>query len=198
MEKCEKKSILFLDLDGTICLSNNWGGRFKKYREYLIKNPGIPVNKCPVDIRFDNFDTKAIKVLNEILTETDVDIVVSSDWRHHATLEELGEYFLSQGIIKTPIDVTPKTKDIDPKWWKSFQNLANIEHERVIEIKYWLSQHPEVTNWVAVDDLNLGIYEPYSGDIFNENGLTNFVNKKKNDEGIKQTGIKDKILKYLK
>ena len=25
-----KKAILFLDHDGVICLSDNWGGRFKK------------------------------------------------------------------------------------------------------------------------------------------------------------------------
>lgn len=192
------KSIIFLDNDGVICLATEWGGRAKKYREYLKNNPRIPINECPVNIRFDNFNKKAVKVLNEILTETNADMVVSSDWRNHATLEELGEYYLSQGIIKKPIDVTPFIKDINPKWFKRFSNYAQLEHERVIEIKHWLSLHPEVTNWVAVDDLNLGVYDPYSGDIFNDNGLINFVHTTKEDEGIKQTGIKEKILNYFK
>ena len=32
--------ILFLDLDGVLCLSNNWGGRakkWKKYKNYIYK-----------------------------------------------------------------------------------------------------------------------------------------------------------------
>ena len=189
--------IIFLDNDGVICLSNNWGGRKKKYAEYLKTAPYTPINLCPVDIRFDDFDVKAIKTLNSVLEKTGADIVVSSDWRNHATLEELGEYYLSQGIIKKPIGVTSRVDKVDPIWWNKFRGLAYLEHERVIEIKYWLSQHPEVINWVEVDDLNLGIYEPHSGDIFNENGLTNFVHTTKENEGIKQTGIEEKIIKYF-
>lgn len=189
--------VIFLDNDGVICLSDNWGSRFKKTKAYSNPNPD-GVRSIPVEFRFDNFDKKAIKVLNEILEETGAEIVVSSDWRYHATLEELGEYYLSQGIMKAPISFTSHTKDIDPKWWATFKNQALLEHERVIEIKHWLSLHPEVTNWVAIDDLNLGIYEPVSGDIFNEDGLTNFVHTRKSNEGIKQSGIKDKVLKHLK
>jgi hypothetical protein len=192
--------VIFLDNDSVICLSSNWGGRNKKWSKYRSSNPESSkfINDAPVVVRFDDFDKKAVKILNEVLEETGAEIIVSSDWRYHATLEELGEYYLSQGIIKTPIGITPFTKDIDPKWWETFHNYAMLEQERVIEIKYWLEQHPEVTNWVAVDDLNLGIYEPISGDIFNENGLTNFVHTRKPNEGIKQSGIKEKIIKHLK
>jgi hypothetical protein len=201
MEKNKKNSIIFLDCDSVICLSSNWGGRIKKWAKYRSSNPESSkfFNDAPVGVRFDDFDKKAIDVLNEILEETGVEIVVSSDWRYYATLEELGEYFSSQGIIKKPIDITPQTKDIDPKWWDAFNSGGSpIENERVIEIKCWLEQHPEVTHWVAIDDLNLGIYEPISGDIFNENGLINFVHTRKPNKGIKQSGIKEKILKYLK
>lgn len=189
--------ILFLDHDGVICLSNNWGGRYKKYKEYLKKHPGTPMSDCPTNIRFDNFDTKSIKVLNDIITSTNCEIVVSSDWRHHATLSEIGDYYIEQGVCKRPLSFTPKTKDIDPVWWKTFVNQALLEHERVVEIKYWLSCHPEVTHWVAVDDLNLGVYDHITGDLFNENGLTNFVHTTLENEGIKQSGIKDRILFYL-
>lgn len=186
--------VIFLDNDGVICLSNNWGSRFKKSKSYSNPNPGGFV---PVEFRFDNFDKKSVEVLNKIVEDTNADIVVSSDWRYHATLDELGEYYLSQGIIKKPIGVTSFTKDIDPKWWSTFKNQALLEHERVIEIKHWLSLHPEVSHWVAVDDLNLGIYDPITKDIFNNEGLTNFVHTRKSNEGIKQTGIKDKIIKHL-
>ena len=100
--------VIFLDNDGVICLSNNWGGRKKKWAKYRSANPDTSPNlkDATVEVRFDDFDKKAIKVLNEILEETESEIVVSSDWRCHATLEELGEYFLSQGILKKPVGVT--------------------------------------------------------------------------------------------
>jgi hypothetical protein len=108
------KSILFLDHDGVICLSNNWGGRSKKWAKYRSENPdsSLEFKDKPVNCRFDDFDTKAIKVLNEIIEQTGCDIVVSSDWRLHATLEELGDYYISQGIIKRPVDVTDIFKDL--------------------------------------------------------------------------------------
>ena len=52
--------VIFLDHDGVICLSQQWGGRFKKAG--FDSNP-----ETPLDIRMDNFDKKAIKVLNEII-----------------------------------------------------------------------------------------------------------------------------------
>jgi hypothetical protein len=54
----------------------------------------VKKKKTPLySIRFDDFDTKSVKILNEILEETGAEIVVSSDWKLHATLEELGEYY---------------------------------------------------------------------------------------------------------
>jgi len=102
--------VIFLDNDGVICLSNNWGGRSKKWARYRSANPESSrvLSDAPVDVRFDNFDTKAVKVLNEILELTESEIVVSSDWRFHANLEELGEYYLSQGISKKPIGFTKR------------------------------------------------------------------------------------------
>lgn len=187
--------ILFLDNDGVICLGNQWGTRHKKLRKWMVQNG----NKASYDMdhRFDNFDHKAIQVLNEILTETGADYVISSDWRYHATLEELQGYYLLKGVIKAPIDMTPHTKDIDPEWWSKHKNFAMLEQERCLEIKWWLEQHPEVTHWVAVDDLNLGFYDKWTGDLINEYGLSNFVLTPRSNEGIKQSGIKEKILKYL-
>ena len=36
----------------------------------------------------DDFDSKAVKLLNRILDETGAEIVVSSDWRNWSTLEQ--------------------------------------------------------------------------------------------------------------
>ena len=190
--------VIFLDNDGVICLSNNWGGRLKKWANYRSANPDSSKEKkdAPVSVRFDDFDKKAIKILNEILEETEAEIVVSSDWKLHATLEELGEYYESQGIIKKPIALTPNIqncKDYDsnfiwsPRW--------ESEQIRTIEIKQYLHDHPEVTHCVSVDDLKMGkIGEPWK----DEWAIDNFVLTPKSNEGIKQSGIKEKIIKYLK
>ena len=185
--------VIFLDNDGVICLSNNWGSRFKKQRKFFTKdNPRKGLAKTgPVEVRFDNFDRKAIDVLNSILEETGAEIVVSSDWRLHATLEELGDYYLSQGIIKAPISVTDRFKDLFPKEWSGLRFRAELELERSMEINHWIENHPEVTHWVAVDDLDMS-------DAFLQPGLTNFVLTPRSREGIKQSGVKEKIVDFLK
>ena len=104
--------VIFLDHDGVICLANNWGGRLKKAKEYRKKNRIFPKYSdpnygLPVECRFDDFDTKAIQVLNEILEATGAEVVVSSDWKRWATVEEMGRYYEQQGIIKKPIAFTP-------------------------------------------------------------------------------------------
>ena len=195
--------VIFLDNDGVICLSNNWGERAKKWANFKRDNPEVEFENRPVICRFDDFDDKAVKVLNEILEETGAEIVVSSDWRLHANLEELGEYYESQGIIKKPFAVTDIFKDIFPKEWNAFRYRAELELERSMEIGHWLENHPEVTHWVAVDDLDmspefLSKYFSHSEDEAKNPGLTNFVLTPRSREGIKQSGVKEKILKFLK
>jgi len=190
MENSVKK-IIFLDNDGVICLSSEWGSRYKKTKAY--SNPTPNIKDVPVEFRLDNFNKKAIKVLNEILEETGADIVVSSDWKFHATLEELGEYYLSQGIIKKPIGITTKSL---PQGLDYFHRNTELEETRSYEILEWLKSHPEVTHWVAVDDLNMSErFGEISGNY--QWGLKNFVHTPKSNEGIKQSGVKEKILKFL-
>lgn len=193
--------VLFLDNDGVICLSENWGSRRKKQIKEG-RSMGTSASELPVHARFDNFDRKAIKVLNQILEKTGAEYVVSSDWRFHATLEELGDYYISQGLIKKPIDATGMFKDLFPKEWLGLRFRAELELERSMEIQHWLENHPEVTHWVAVDDLDMSIeflsprFSAADGSD-SKPGLTNFVKTPKSWEGIKQSGIKDKIIKFL-
>ena len=194
--------VIFLDNDGVICLSSNWGTRHKKQAKWGKMKLSMSMSSIPVEYRFDNFDRKSIKILNEILESTNAEIVVSSDWRLHANLEELGQYYTSQGIIKKPIAVTDLFKDIYPSEWSSLRFRADLELERSMEINHWLENHPEVTHWVAVDDLNMSV--EFLGDRFAAKdgsdlkaGLTNFVHTTRMWEGIKQSGIKNKIIKHL-
>lgn len=193
--------VIFLDHDGVICLSSEFGGRFKKQRK-VGRKLSQSVASLPIEARFDNFNKKAIKILNEILEETGAEIVISSDWKNFATVEELGIYYEQQGIIKKPIDFTPWLKDCDwhLKEYTEFPWVRywDLEQTRSIEIRQHLINHPEITKWVAIDDLNMGKTGSHNSMEFEHDwGLDNFVLTPKTTEGIKQTGIKEKILNYL-
>lgn len=195
--------VIFLDNDGVICLINNFGSRHKKQRKLYGKGELPKHNEIDILTRFDNLDEKCVKVLNEILNETNAEYVISSDWRKYATLDELGFYYLSQGIVKRPIGFT------DLFHYNEWNDNGLIpegvvftrhpyEQERYCEILKWLKDHPEVTNWVAIDDMNLAKkFQDYSGEVERDWGLENFV---RTDviEGIKKSGLKKKLINFLK
>ena len=167
--------VLFLDHDGVICLSRQWGKRNTK----KSKERG--------EI-FDPFCPKAIKVLNEIIEKTDCEIVVSSDWRLYCDLLKMKQTYFNRGIYKEPVGYTISFSDMDidileeTKEYKNVYKIAARVREK--EIRHWLDTHPEITKWVAVDDLPM-------------NKLKNFIHTIRPNEGIKQKGIKEKIIKLL-
>lgn len=186
--------VIFLDHDGVICLYEQWGTRAKKVKSYCDENEleystEWNSSKIPMDVRMDNFDTKAIKVLNEIIEATDAEIVISSDWKLHGTLAEIGEMYRTRGILKSPIAVTPRLRDFDSESAGLFEWKGWLERARCLEIQKWLSENP-VESWVAVDDLDMS-------DNFLKPGLSNFILTPKSTEGIKQSGVKEKIIKIL-
>jgi hypothetical protein len=167
--------VIFLDHDGVVCLSNNWGSRLKKQKKWGGRKMSMTLREVPVEYRFDNFDKKAVKVLNEVIVETGAEIVVSSDWKLHGSLEDMGKYYDLMGVVKKPIDFTP-----------IIDQPGTLELLRSLEIQKWLENNKNVTSWVSVDDLDMTLF---LGD--------NFVLTPKGSEGIKQTGIKDKLIKIL-
>lgn len=134
--------------------------------------------KKPNKYDSDLFDKGCVQVVNEILIELpDTEIVVSSDWRHNMSLGLMREMYSWQGIIKQPIGFT----DLVPG------TVMELELSRSKEILKWLNQHNIKENWCAVDDLNMS-----------ELLKDNFVLCPKDNEGIKQCGIKEKIIETLK
>ena len=73
------------------------------------------------------------------------------------------------------------------------------EQERALEIAQYVKDHPEITHWVAVDDLDMRydiVWTDGTEDI-NPWGLKNFVYTAIMSEGIKQAGKKERIIKFL-
>jgi hypothetical protein len=192
--------VIFLDHDGVICLSTEWGGRYKKQNKWGGRKLSMTPIEMPIEYRFDNFNKKAIKILNEILEETGAEVVVSSDWKRWCTVEEMGKYYESQGINKKPIAFTPnlsECKNYDDSF--PWERQWDLEQTRSLEIKQYLQDHPEVTEWVAIDDLDMGkTGKHYSVNFTHDWGLENFVLTPKGNEGLKQSGIKEKVVSYLK
>jgi hypothetical protein len=194
--------IIFLDHDGVICLDNNWGSRKKKQDKWGGRKLSMSLREIPLEYRFDNFDKKAIDVLNEILETTGAEIVVSSDWKAWASIEQMGEYYEMQGIIKKPIAYTKNLGQCSFQDTKSFIWSAtyDLEQSRYVEITQYLMDHPEITHWVSIDDLHMGRHvenSKYGAFDRDDWGLENFVWTPRPSEGIKQSGVKEKILKYL-
>lgn len=119
--------VLFLDFDGVL---NSVGSFIYNNRQNLLGLTKIRTNQsfCPV----------ASSNLQYILEELpDVQIVVSSTWRKYKTIDVLKNFFESNNISSDRIvGVTP----IDP------------DRYRGNEIREYLNSHPEVTNFVIVDD----------------------------------------------
>jgi hypothetical protein len=153
------KKYLYLDIDGVLCLGSEINPKQTKW--------GLVYK----------FNRKTVKVLNEILISCNPEIIISSDWKYHYSLNELQEIFEWQKIIKLPIDTTP---------FYSYKTVETLEEDRVNEILTHVNEHkPDI--WVAIDDMNLSAF-------IDEN---HFVRTPKYMEGIKQCGIKEKIIKIL-
>ena len=154
--------IIFLDIDGVLSLNSDYGkASDNKWGSY-------------------RFDQKAVAILNFILQETNAEIILSSDWRTHYTLQEMREIFAHNFVLKGPIGFTIRSKNY---------NGDNLENGRAEEIRHWVELHAwkDDTKWVAIDDLNM-----------EDQLYPNFVWCPKSSEGIKQSGVKDKIIEKLK
>jgi len=123
------------------------------------------------------FDKKCVEVLNTILKETDAEIVISSDWRIEFKFNELKNIFKINNVIKQPIDITPEF----------ITSAQYLEKNRAAEILEYIDNY-KISSYIVIDDLDMSKW-------FDEN---NFIQCPNSMEGIKQTGIKNKIIKKLK
>jgi len=151
---------LYLDIDGVLSLGSEIHPKLTKWG-YVHR-----VNK------------KAVRVLNEIIDETDTDIILSSDWKDHYSLTSLQEIFVEMmGVKKAPIDVTVSLKGRTMQLLEKYRSEEILEHVNRIK----------PLHWTAVDDLDLSLWLPEKRFVI----CTRFY------EGIKQTGKREEIIKKL-
>ena len=127
------------------------------------------------------FDEKCVKVFNSIVETTNPIIILSSDWKRDFTIEQLNRIFEINGVNCKISDITPNL------WGIQYKKLQDLDECRAEEIlKYQVDHADVIDKWVAIDDLNLTQWMP-----------DNFVRCTKASEGIKQSNVKEKILKIL-
>ena len=94
---------------------------------------------------WEPFDADCVKVLNDILTSTAADIVVTSDWKHSKNLAEIGDFYAAQGVIVRPIGCTASLRTAHD----------TLHQQRAAEIVHWVKTYPGIDSWIAVDDLHM-------------------------------------------
>jgi len=162
---------IFLDIDGVLATNKQYMMNRKKFwdKHDIAKELRIPYP----------FDPKCVKIFNEILDATGADIVLSSDWKQHFSLEDLDLIFKFNGVNKSPIDIT--TNEV--------ASFGNQTMNRAFQIGEYIERN-NITNYVVIDDLNVGKYMSITNDE-DKFVLTDDF------EGIKKLSIKSKIINIL-
>lgn len=156
-----------LDIDGVLATTKQYYSNPQKWH---------PVYNCY------KFDTVCVKVFNSILNEVKPIkpiIILSSDWGKQYSLDDINEIFKWNNVQCTISGVTPKLWDIDPT------KLSSLEECRASEILKYVVEH-NVDKFIVIDDLNLSPWFE-----------TNFIHTPRANEGIKQSRIKEKIIKLI-
>ena len=161
------KPILFLDIDDVLITTREY--YVPRSKVWAKYNTAKELNvPC-------TYNPGCVEVLNKILEVTDCQIVLTSDWRLRWNIEEMGRIFEMNGISRNPDDFT----EYDPI------SLSDHVRNRVHEIVKYIEKN-NIENYAVVDDYPMGNYLP----------VVRFVLTKEK-EGIKQTNIKEKIIKIL-
>ena len=103
------------------------------------------LNSCERRYHDDPLDKTMIQNVNSVIQTTGAKVVVSSDWRRRNSLSSLQKDLNSFGFVGDLID---KTSEI-------FSRNCDLESERQQEIFKWLDSNPQVTQWIAIDDMDL-------------------------------------------
>lgn len=154
---------IFLDIDGVLATTPQFYSK-KRHEEWNCYR----------------FDTKCVKVFNEIIKKINPVIILSSDWKNQYSIETMNYIFEWNDINVKISDYTPNL------WGVEFFKANELEACRASEIQTYVNNN-QIKKWVAIDDLNLS---PYISE-------ENFVHTPRVNEGIKQSGVKEKILKKL-
>lgn len=175
------KKWIFLDIDGVLATN----------REFMRNTKNFHMsNKWAIELGVPYpFNKKCVEIFNEILDATDAEIILSSDWKFHWNLEQLDRIFKENGVKKSSVAVT-EDHMVSMSW---------IDKNRASDIEAYLRNNNFIEgeefnetptcSWIIIDDLHVGEFFPEH--------LRDRVFLTTDSEGIKKTGLKEKIIAKL-
>lgn len=157
--------VIFLDIDGVLQPYNS-EKRFKIDRKKLRKKLSEEFdtdytiyNEYDVAACYADWDKDAVERIKKIIKETNAKIVISSDWRSKEKPNKMKDFLKLWGLDQYLIG---ETEYIDKeKMKKTIEYIESMQNSfysyRIVEILEYVYNNPEITNYVAIDDLNLEI-----------------------------------------
>ena len=165
-ERVRIKKVVFLDIEGVLFPFTQYrydhinNGDMEKVYNELHQRLGVDYrqyNIHHVSAVYYDWDKRAISELKRILDTTGAKIVLSSSWRDENNdrmrdffrIHDMHEYFIDSTIfLRNIYDISPYIAKL---------NLSNSTRYqmRFIEISLYLHDHPEITHFVVIDDMNL-------------------------------------------
>ena len=142
----EKCKVIFLDLDGVLNTDNYYD---------QLRHEHLPTE----DTFGILFDPKAVEQLAHIVDSTQAKIVISSSWRYSgiANMRAMWKARKLPGVIYDITSLHVADDYIQSQMENNpddFDLYDAMRLAREIEIALWLEEHPEVTNYVILDDLD--------------------------------------------
>ena len=141
--------VILLDFDGVLnCVKSKSRAPFSQFIWYV------------------GLDSDKMRNLAKIVQETDAKIVLTTTWRDHYTI---GAYKQEHPVGKY---VNNKFRKVGLKIYDKIE--PGKRFNRGIGAKRWLEEHSEVTDFVILDDEEMGYYNDY--DLFDPHFVKTFWN----------------------
>jgi len=158
----EYSKIIFLDIDGVL-----QGYSSQKRFEHMKEMPALQkelsekhnadylaYDKYDVAAVYYDWDPHAVSLIKKILAETGAMIVISSDWRRSGDLQRMKDLFEIHGMGEFVVGMT---RDIEYGKSAAKRDDSCFYNERTLEILDYVSENPQIQEFVAIDDLNLSV-----------------------------------------
>ena len=108
---------------------------------------------APPEFCYIGLDSDKIRNLAKIVQKTDAKIVLTTTWREHY---EIGAYKQMDPVGKY---MNNKFRKFGLKIYDKIQRGKRFDRGR--DVKVWLDEHPQVTDFVILDDEEIGYYNDY-------------------------------------